>query len=83
MPELVSARQDTGRSRPYLAALLQHRDRPGTIVLSDAARIAVARYCDFEPLGPVALGPAQHEVFRLTGWKDTAETRAAVAALHA
>ncbi|MGH8532677.1 MAG: hypothetical protein ACREV1_08115 [Gammaproteobacteria bacterium] len=67
---------------PRLAARLHH-DRPEAIVLSDTARIAVARYCDFEPLGPVALGPAQHEVFRLTGWKDTAETRAAVAALHA
>jgi len=66
-----------------LAALLQHHDRPGAIVLSDTARFAVARYGDFEPLGPVALGPAQHEVFRLTGWKDTAEARAAVAALHA
>ncbi|MGH8470267.1 MAG: hypothetical protein ACREXJ_09170 [Gammaproteobacteria bacterium] len=66
-----------------LAALLQRHDRPGAIVLSDAARFAVARYCDFEPLGPVTLGPTQHEAFRLTGWKDTAEARAAVAALHA
>ncbi|MGH8521351.1 MAG: GAF domain-containing protein [Gammaproteobacteria bacterium] len=65
-----------------LAARLHHHDQPGAIALSDTARIAVARYCDFEPLGSVALGPAQHEVFRLTGWKDTAETRAAVAALH-
>ena len=66
-----------------LAARLYHHDRPGAIVLSDTARIAVARYSDFEPLGPVALGPTQHEAFRLTGWKDTAEARAAVAALHA
>ena len=66
-----------------LAARLHHHDRPGAIVLSDTARIAVARYIDFEPLGPVALGPTQHEAFRLTGFKDTAEARAAVAALHA
>ena len=66
-----------------LAARLYHHDRPGAIVLSDTARSAVARYSDFEPLAPVALGPTQHEAFRLTGWKDTAEARAAVAALHA
>ncbi|MGH8624025.1 MAG: adenylate/guanylate cyclase domain-containing protein [Gammaproteobacteria bacterium] len=64
-----------------LAALLQHHGRPGR----DRAErhFAVARYGEFEPLGDVALGPTQHEVFRLAGWKDTAEARAAVAALHA
>ncbi len=62
-------------------ALRLHHDRPGAIVLSDTARIAVARYSDFEPLGPVALGPTQHQAFLLTGWKDTAEARAAVAAM--
>ncbi|MFH0340609.1 MAG: GAF domain-containing protein [Chromatiales bacterium] len=65
-----------------LAARLHHHDRPGAIVLSDTARIAVARYSDFEPLGPVALGPTQHPAFRLIGFKDTAESRAAVAALR-
>jgi class 3 adenylate cyclase len=64
-----------------LAALLQHR--PGAIVLSDPARLAIARYAELEPLEPVALGPARHQVFRLVGWKDTAEARAAVAALRA
>ncbi len=66
-----------------LAARLHHHDRPGAIVLSDMARIAVARYAEFEPIGAVALGATQHEVFRLMGWKDTAEARAAVAALRA
>ncbi|MFH0343011.1 MAG: hypothetical protein ACHBNF_12970 [Chromatiales bacterium] len=55
--------------------------RAGAIVLSDTARIAVARYSDFEPLGPAALGPTQHAAFRLTGWKDTAEARAMTYAL--
>ena len=66
-----------------LAARLHHHDRPGAIALSDTARIAVARYGDFEPLGSVALGATEHAAFRLIGFKDTAETRAAVAALHA
>ncbi len=65
-----------------LAARLHHHDRPGTIVLSDTARIAVARYSDFEPLGLVALGAIEHAAFRLSGFKDTAEARAAVAAAH-
>jgi class 3 adenylate cyclase len=66
-----------------LAAHLHHHDRPGSIVLSDAARFAVARYSDLDPLGPVALGAAEHAAFRLIGFKDTTETRAAVAALRA
>jgi len=31
----------------------------------------------------VALGATEHAAFHLIGFKDTAETRAAVAALHA
>jgi len=65
-----------------LAARL-HYDRPDAIVLSDIARFAVARYSDFEPLGLVALDTAEHAAFRLIGFKDTAEARAAIAALHA
>jgi class 3 adenylate cyclase len=66
-----------------LAARLHHYDQPGAIVLSDTARIAVNRYSDFEPLGLVALGASHHAAFRLIGFKDTAEARAAVAMLHA